>query len=82
MHHSADLGLITRSDSRVAGHLVARHREKVNRATEIVGLVELDLEVERRSALAGSPQLLDARAIVAVEVGAPGEDPRSHRPRA
>ena len=62
----------------VPDHLVACDREKVNRAIEVIGLIKLDLEVERLRRLAGPSQPVHVGSIGATEPAEPHHDPRAH----
>ena len=78
MHHPARLGVIIGGQPGVPDHVVACDREKVNRAIEMIGLVELDLEVERLSRLAGPSQPVDVGSIGAPEPAEPHHGPGTH----
>jgi hypothetical protein len=78
VHHAARLGFVVGGDPCVPDHLVARQRKQVNRAIEVVGLVELDLQVEARGRLARPPQPIDVPPIAAVEPRLSNDGPSGH----
>ena len=63
VHHPADLRVVVGSHPCVADHLAGRVGENVHRTTEMVALVELDLEVQGFGCLAGAPQSIDVRSV-------------------
>jgi hypothetical protein len=54
----------------------------MHRAIEIIGLVELDLQVKRLGSFAVLPESLDTRSIAMVEVSPSDDAPSSHAARA
>src|ERR1700721_1451947 len=82
MHHPADLRVVVGSHPGVADHLAAGVGENVHRTTEMVALVELDLQVQGFSRLAEAPQAVDVRSVPASEASLFSDVPSDHEARA
>src|SRR5580704_7038748 len=76
--HSARLGVVVGGPSRVADHRAAVAGEKMQRAIEVVALIELDLQVQGFGLLAGASQAIDVRTVRASEARLPGDVPSGH----
>jgi hypothetical protein len=82
MHHPADLRVVVGGHPCVADHLAARVDENVQRTVEMVGLVQLDLEVQGFGRLARTSQAIDVRSVPASEASLFSDVPSGHEARA
>lgn len=74
-----ELGLVARRKSGVPDHVITGNRQEVSRTVEVVGLVELELEIKRLGSFACPSQPVDIGSIRAAEVTAGDHVPLAHR---